>query len=103
MKNTALKAQLDALHDIGLDRVNAAVATASVYIVQMESALEQYILTARPSEDAKIADLTEQNTLLRVELVAVQNALSNPSPPDAVPSLTPGFAGDPPGGSPGAV
>lgn len=103
MKNTTLKAQLEALHDIGLDRVNAAIAATGLYIVQIEDALEQHILAARPSEDATIADLTQQNTLLRAELAAVYKAVQDPTPADAVPSPTPGFVGDPPGGSPGSV
>jgi hypothetical protein len=98
MKNTILKAQLEALHDIGLDRVNAAVAAVKDYVEQLETNLEnqQHI-------GVTIAELQGENMLLRAELAAVQNALTNPTPKDAAPSPTPGFAGDPPGGSPGAV
>lgn len=99
VKNLALKAQLEGLREIGLDRVNNAVAATIEYIVDLEEAVPTNQQVA--DSTGLIADLAEQNALLRAELAAVYKAVQTPTP-DTVSGPTPGFAGDPPGGSPGA-
>lgn len=86
MKNTTLKAQLEALHDIGLDRVNAAVAAVFVEIADLEDQFTLEDPNIERAKEAALASLREQNTLLRAELVGVRNAIANPTPADAVPS-----------------
>lgn len=96
MKNLALKAQLEGLREIGLDRVNNAVAAVGEYIAQLE---EDNVYGARADrediaglqsnvtllEQAK-DQLKEENRLLRAELAALQNSIANPTPADAAPS-----------------
>lgn len=86
LKNTTLKAQLEALHDIGLDRVNAAIAATITYVEQVEDAYATAVFAPGVGPQAQIDDLTQQNTLLRAELAAVRNAIANPTPADAVPA-----------------
>lgn len=110
MKNLALKTQLEGLREIGLDRVNSAVAAVFGYVDQLEEEtvygaqadrehIAQFESNVTLLEQAK-DQLKEENRLLRAELAAVYKAVQNPN---AGPSPTPGYAGDPPGGSPGAV
>lgn len=96
LKNSALKTQLEGLRDIGLDRVSNAVSAVFDYVDQ----LEQDVVYGTKADREQIAqlessvtlleqgkeDLKEQNRLLRAELTALQNAIANPTPADAVPS-----------------
>lgn len=96
MKNLALKAQLEGLREIGLDRVNNAVAAVFGYVDQLEEEtvygaqadreqIAQFESNVTLLEQAK-DQLKEENRLLRAELAALQNSIANPTPADAAPS-----------------
>lgn len=81
MKNSVLQAQLEGLHDIGLDRVNNAVAAVVLYV----ELLEEEVVYGTKADREQISGLEEQVTLLRAELESLHNSIVNPTPADAVP------------------